>query len=607
MLLARMRWRGSIAGGVTRWSRTLFATITLALMLALVGCQTQSIPRHPGATPATAQVLQLPLLTTRPLTLDPALVSDPASAQVVSLIYPALMALDSAMSVHPWAAQSFTISADSRTLTFSLRSGMRFSDGEPINAQTFAYSLNRALDPCVGAPDVAPLLALAGATAFHQQQCENQVTDQTGPVTSLIGPGNAIEVVGPLTLTLRLERPWVGALAALAAPIAEAIPQALAQSDGAQWTSHLTDHGAMGGSLFSLAAMSSSSGAPTTLKLTRNPQFWGTAAKLSEIDFTTYASQSAEWAAYQAGKLDLGYPPPSASAGANIQATPLLNLTYLGLNWNAAPLNDLGLRQALALAIDKRSLALNTLGGLALPTNHLLPEGSPGYNSALIGPDQTQDVTGDTTKAVNLAQAFASHSCQGQFGDCPGLTLEVASSDSDGQKLANAIARAWQAIAPGYPFQVRLEPEATLEDRVTSGAVQLYLTNWQAAYADPSAWLDAAFGPGAAGANASAATSDVQTLLAQAEAEQDATQRIQDYQAAEQLLVSDVAWVPLVQRQVFWQARPNVVGLTLDAWGALAVFNTAPSVSVSSVNHTSATGGLPSHDGLSVFSQAQWP
>ena len=141
-----------------------------------------------------------------------------------------------------------------------------------------------------------------------------------------------------------------------------------------------------------------------------------------------------------------------------------------------------------------------------------------------------------------------------------------------------AIARMWQAVAPGYPLRVVPEPEAALAARVASGAAQLYLSEWQAAYPDPSAWLDAAFGPDASGVSASAATPDVETLLAQGEAERDPTQRAKDYQAAEQLLVSAVAWIPLVQEQVFWQARPAVVGLTLDAQGALAVYDTAPSV-----------------------------
>jgi ABC-type oligopeptide transport system substrate-binding subunit len=142
-------------------------------------------------------------------------------------------------------------------------------------------------------------------------------------------------------------------------------------------------------------------------------------------------------------------------------------------------------------------------------------------------------------------------------------------------------------VAPGYPLRVLPEPLATLEQRVASGAAQLYLDRWAAAYPDPSAWLDEPFGPGATGAGSGAATPDVETLLRQGEAEQDPAQRAQDYQAAEQLLVSAVAWIPLYQEQAYWQTRPAVVGVTLDAQGALAVYDTVPSVVVM----RAATGG----------------
>jgi peptide/nickel transport system substrate-binding protein/oligopeptide transport system substrate-binding protein len=564
------------------------ASLQILALMALAGCQSSPPRNQTGPAPDAEQILRVPLLTSQPLTLDPALINDSASAAVAALIYPSLMTLDATMVAHPWAAESVDISADGLSLTFHLRGAIRFSDGEAITAQTFAYSLNRALDPCTGAPDITPLLILADAAAFHQQRCINALADQiSGPIMTLIGAGNTIEVVDPATLTLRLERPWIGALAALAAPVAYAVPPALAQSDGTQWTTRLTDNGGVGGSLFRLTGVSGGgTSGPDAIQLTRNPQFWGTAAKLREIDFSTYAAITTEWADYQAGKLDLGYPPPGSAQAAGVQAQPLLSLTYLGLNQNAIPLDNLGLRQALALAINKRALAAGTLSEQTTPTNHLMPEGEPGYNPSLIGPDQTQNLTGNTSQAVNLAQMFASSRCDGQFSHCPELKLEVASEDSSGQALAAAIARMWQVVAPGYPLQVSPEPRATLEARIASGAAQLYLDTWRAEYADPSAWLDAAFGPNAPG-NGAATTPDVQTLLAQGEAERDPAQRTKDYQAAEQLLVSDVAWIPLVQWQALWQVRATVSGVALDAWGGLAVYDTAPEIVII---RTSASG-----------------
>lgn len=559
-----------------------WAPLILAFAMALAGCQTAAPSRTPQPAPDAQQVLRAPLVTGQPLTLDPALVADPASAMISSLIYPTLMAVDSHMVIHPWAAENVSISADGLTLTFQIRGGMRFTDGEPIAAQTFAYSLNRALDPCLNAPDASSLFMIASAEAFHQETCIDAATDTlSGALPTLVGVGQPISVVDPLTLSLTLTRPWMGALAALTTPVSAAVPQALATGAGGvsgQWTGQLTAGAGMGGSLFRLAQTPTSQVAEA--RLTRNPQFWGTATALREIDLYLYPTPDQAWAAYQAGALDIGYPPASAPAEAADHLAPMLRLLYIGLNWHADPLSDAGLRKALALAIDKRALARNAGGAGLAATNHLLPEGAPGYNPALVGPDRTQSVTGNLSQAVKLARAFASSRCADQLSQCPALTLEVAASDSQGLAAATAIARMWQAVAPGYPLDVRPEPRATLDARIASGAAQLYLGDWRPAYPDTSAYLDVAFGPGASGVSASAATPDVAALLAQGEAEQDPAQRAKDYQAAEQLLVSAVAWIPLAQWQAIWQTRPLISGVALDAQGALAVYDTAPTVTI---------------------------
>lgn len=560
-----------------RRERLARGCLALVALVALVGCASGTTVRATARpAPDAAQILRMPLLTSQPLTLDPALITDSGSAMVASLIYPSLLALDSQLTARPWAAQSVEVSADGLTLTFHLRGGMRFSDGEPITAQTFAYSWNRALDPCMGAPNARLLFAIATAEAFHQETCADATTDTVaGPITTLLAIGGPITIPDPVTLTVRLGQPWMGILAALTAPVAFAVPQRLVESGGPSWTSRLTDGGGVGGGLFRLsqAPSAGTSGQAAVARLTRNPQFWGSATRLREMDLYLYPSASTAWADYQAGTLDVGFSP--AAGGATRQG-PLLRLAYIGVNWSAYPLGDQRLRQALALALDKQSLAASTPGALAAATNHLMPKGEPGYNAALVGPDLTQNLTGNMSQAVKLALAFASSRCGGQFSRCPPVTLDVATDESAAVATATAIARMWQAVAPGYPLDVRPEPLATLQARVASGTAQLYLGSWAPAYPDPSAWLDEPFGPG--GAESDAATPDIATLLAQGESEQDPAQRAQDYQAAEQLLVSAVAWIPLYQEQVSWQTRASVTGVTLDAQGALAVYDTVPSI-----------------------------
>ncbi|HEY7974450.1 MAG TPA: ABC transporter substrate-binding protein, partial [Ktedonobacterales bacterium] len=201
-------WRG---GRARRGRGAVASALLLLTLLALsaASCGSTSHAKAPQPAPDAQQILHDALFTSATdasgapdiASYDPALAADPASTILATLIYPSLVALDSHLNVRLWAAESMDISANGLTLTFHLRSGMRFSDGEPINAQTFAFALNRALDPCVKAPLAWYLYPIASASAFNQEDCAAPQQDGiAGPITTLIGIGQPIDVVDPLTL-----------------------------------------------------------------------------------------------------------------------------------------------------------------------------------------------------------------------------------------------------------------------------------------------------------------------------------------------------------------------------------------------------------------------
>lgn len=565
-----------------RAQRLLFAPLILVMLaLTAASCGSVSRPRAPQPAPEAQQVLRDALITPGSdlPTYDPALATDAASQTISTLIYPTLLALDSQLTTRQWATENTQISADGLTITFALRSGMHFSDGEPINAQTFAYSLNRALDPCVKAPLARYLYAIADALAFNQETCATPAQDGiTGPITTLIGIGQPLNPVDPLTLVITLAHPSITLLAALTTPIAAAVPQALAQQYGITgWSAHLMDHGGLGGGLFALTRTPQQGG----LRLTRNTAFWGAAPRLREIDYSLFTSTAAAYASYQAGKLDVGYPPtalvPAGAKSSTFQSAPTLDLVYLGINWKSAPFTNQQVRQAFALAIDKQFIASQTLRGLVIATNHIVPQGMPGYNAALVGPDSSQRLTADTAQAVKLAASFASSGCSGSFSLCPAITLEAPAEDAHASEIAADIARMWQAVAPGYPLTVKIEPAALLAQREQNGQAQLTIDDWMADYPDAQVALGR-FAPTSPGASGSVNQSDALQLTMTADAEQDPAQRAKDYQAAEQLLVSAVAIVPLYQEQLFWQTPARVQNVIFDPQGRMSIYDTLPSV-----------------------------
>lgn len=156
------------------------------IALTAATCGSVSRPRTPQPAPEAQQILRDALITTavnsagvRDISAyDPVQATDAASMSLATLIYPTLVALDSQMTVRLWATENMQVGANGLTLTFQLRSGMKFSDGEPINAQAFAYSLNRALDPCVNAPLAWYLYPIAEASTFNQETCVSPQQDR---------------------------------------------------------------------------------------------------------------------------------------------------------------------------------------------------------------------------------------------------------------------------------------------------------------------------------------------------------------------------------------------------------------------------------------------
>jgi len=553
--------------------------VALLLTLLLTACSSTPTKTPPQPVADSQQILhdQLDPHAADLATRDPALVHDAASLAPIELTFPSLVALDSHLVVQDWAAESVDVSADGLTYTFHLRSGIKFSDGEPIDATTFAYSLNRALDPCLASPTAYYLYDIKNAITFNTESCLSAATDEiAGQTQTLVGAGQSLDPTDPQTLVVTLAQPAAYFLAELTYPVADAVPEALVKQYGnSAWTSHLIG---VGGGLFEFAVDDHNG----LLKLTRNPAFWGTKPRLREIDFTIYKDPTSAYNDYLAGKGDIGYPPFAQYASARTQQdfhqTNQLLILYLGLNWKDAPFDDAGMRQAFALALNKSQLAATALDGAVRATNHIVPEGMPGYNPDLRGPGSTAGVSGDTTLAHQLAMTYAAAHCGDALANCPAVTLSVVSGSSQALAVVNAVKTMWQSVLPGYPITIRQLDYDTLTQGIQNASLQSFYASWTPDYPDPQNWLSLHFGANAQYNATNAVDATAIALLSKADTETDPTQRIKDYQAAEQLLVNDVAWAPLAQGKLYWRVRSTVVNYAQDALGMPSVVDGYPDI-----------------------------
>src|SRR5579884_3290260 len=426
----------------------LLALGLLALLVA--GCS--SGPQ--GTIRANAQqVLRYPLDvgSSDIKTMDPALIQDSYSYFPISLVFPGLLTLDATGTPQPWAAASApTFDQTANTYTFKVRSGLKWSDGTPIDANTFAYSINRSLSPCTGSLVTYYLFPIKNAQAFSTEKCGTDGVSVVGPIKSLIG--DSLLVPDNQTLVIKLGAPAPYFLQALCYPTAMAQPQELINQYGIKdWTNHLVG---FGGNLFNVKLWDHKG----HIDLVRNDGFWGAKPKLREVDFTVYKTTAALYADYLDGRLDEGRSPADqykqSKARSDFHEVPYLGIGYYQPNWAKAPFNNLDARQAFAEAIDKQIIADNVLQGSVVPTNHIVPQGMYGYNPNLVGPDGTTSLTGNQTAAKAAMAKYVAEACGGKITTCTPVTL-YDTNDPVVQSQDQAVVNMWQNAFPGYPIKTQ--------------------------------------------------------------------------------------------------------------------------------------------------------
>jgi peptide/nickel transport system substrate-binding protein/oligopeptide transport system substrate-binding protein len=527
--------------------------------------------------------------------LDPAQIQFGFDYGMAQLIFPQLITLDENQQPVDWAAESHEVSADGLTYTFRLQKGMIWADGSPIDATTFAYSINRALDPCLASGVAYFLFDLAGAQAFNGGQCPPGAIKSTATLI-----GTSIQTPDPLTLRLTLAHPAGYFLAALTWPTSWAVPQALVErytrfganpqrpyNITSTWTEHLTDNGPFGGNLYLLAKWrhtTSASPGLGTLAFERNDHFWGKKPLLRRIEYTLYQDVAVEWGDFTQGKGDVANFPAAQLAAARamkdvaVQQTPALFYSFVRLNWQLVPFDDVRVRQAFSLALDRYALIPEASRPFRQPTIHLVPEGMPGYNPDLTDAAGRKDkdaFTADLSAARALASAYAAEKCNGEYSKCPPASFLMYEHSSGSWKtLIQAMVDQWRQAFPGWEIQFVWIGGVELK---TLPTYHLALDSWGADYPDPQDFLSLLWTTHAAYNQSHVSVPQADALLAQADGMADQAARIPLYQLGEQLLVNQGAAIPLAQAYATYAVRLRVANWWVASTGVtpLSVWQSA--------------------------------
>ncbi|HZC07341.1 MAG TPA: peptide ABC transporter substrate-binding protein [Ktedonobacterales bacterium] len=557
--------------GARKTSLAALLTLAGSLAMLLAGCQSGGGSSGKAALPDSQQIFKDQISGIADIkTVDPAVNTDLYSAEVISVVYPGLLVLDPKLAVEPWAAQGMpAVSSDGLTYTFKVKPGLKWSDGTPIDANSFAYSINRAESPCTASPAAYYLYTLKDALNFNTAEtCDAATGKIKGSIQTLIG--DSVIVPDAQTLELKLAQPATYFLEAMTYPISYAVPQQLISKYPTDWTQHMIDNGGLGGNLYKITTWNHAG----KLVLQRNDSFWGTKPKLREVDITFYKDTTTAYNSYLSGKDDIGAAPTAQLAQAKTHAgfhqVGVQQIDYYAMNWKIKPFDDVRVRQAFAIALDKTALANNVLHGAVQATNHIVPDGMPGYNPNLKGPDGTQSLSGNAQAANQLAAAYATDTKCGtatDFSKCPAVTLTIPSGNVDGSNEAAAAQQMWAKAFPGWKINITSIDFGTLLTNLNAKTVQFWAIAWIEDYPDPQDWLTTNLACDSAYNSGSACDKTADTLMHTADANPNLQERLTQYQQAEQALVTQVGWLPLDQATTWWEVRPWVVNFNVAAGG----------------------------------------
>jgi oligopeptide transport system substrate-binding protein len=543
----------------TRARQILYSIFLCLPVLLMVACggSTSTPQSNAPAAPPDKQVLRYPIGAPDFTSLDPALSDASTDYTAVSLIFPGLVRLTTDNTVVLDLASSYQVSSDGLSYTFTLHPNLTFSNGTPLTATDVAYSINRALLPATASPTASFLSAI-----------KDFVPMLTGKIHTLIG--DSLLVRDPQTITIVLSAPAPYFLQELAGLNTHVVNKALIDKYGTSWTDHL-EEGA-GAGIFKVASYTHSQG----MVLVPNPDYYGAKARLQKLEFLPSSNPTTTYNEYLAGQLDYAQIPianlASARSRNDYHHASLLDIDFLAPNFLAKPFDNVHIRQAFALAIDKNILASNVLHGAYAPTNHLLPQGMPGYNQNVTGPDGVSGTAGDKTKAQQLLHLGLQEEGYSSVSALPAITFTYPNIGQDFQNVAEAIVQEWQTVL-GVTVQLKVEDESTFISRDLpatqghAGPLQIWFLGYSY-LADPFFWLNTFFGKGASlndgNYGQTPAQQAVQQELVTAAANTNPQQRTQQYNDAEQKIVNDVGWIPLVQEGLDVLINPKVHNLAAN-------------------------------------------
>ncbi|NDV60934.1 peptide ABC transporter substrate-binding protein [Puniceicoccales bacterium CK1056] len=363
-----------------------------------------------------------------PRDLDPHTVTGSPEVNIIQCLMEGLVAYHPTNDEipHPGVAERWEVSEDGRIWRFFLREGARWSNGDPVLAENFVYSWRRVLNPGLGNEYADWMYMIEGAEAYHRGEIEDISTVGIAAESERVFRVTLNEPVADF-LKMLLNHTFLP----VHPPTIEAHGGAGVRSSG--WTA---PESFVGNGPFKLVEWSPDS----VIRLERNPYYWDAeTVRLDGVEYYPISDVNTELRAFESGQLHVTNAVPvnmrqvyKERFPEKIRFDPFAGVYFYRVNTTRPPMNDVRVRKALSLTINREQIIRRLLQGNERVATAMVPSGLGGYESPV------RDVYDPDRARQLLAEA----GYPGGEG-FPEIELLFNTSDNH-RKIAEAIQNMWR-------------------------------------------------------------------------------------------------------------------------------------------------------------------
>lgn len=429
---------------------------------------------------------------------------------------------------------SVPTSDDGINWIFKIKEGMKWSNGDPVTAHDFEFAWKYALTPETASDYAYQLFYLDGAEAYNGG---TGTADQVG-----------VKAKDDLTLEVKLAQatPYFLDLTSFYTyyPINKNV-----QEENPNWFTEATSYVSNGP--FKLTEWKHKE----SVKLEKNENYYEKdKINLDVVNFIILEDENTAWQMYQSGELDLAYPLPQDVQGELAQSSdkefhngPDLAVYYYNLNNDVKPFNNIKVRKALSLAIDRKTITENVAQGGQQPAYSVVPPGIPDVNG------DYQENTGNLfSEDVEEAKKLLAEGLAEEGMDkLPEFSI-LFNTLAGHQKIAEAVQEMWRknlgitVTLENTEFQVKL-------DREKAGEYQVSRAGWVGDYVDPMTFMDLWTSESAYN-DANWKNAEYDKWITEAKQTMDQQVRMENMHKAEKLLMDEMPIIP-----IYFYTKPHTV------------------------------------------------